>query len=165
MTREPREPMRFSQTRQRRRIASTERARAAQIDIETAIGCGRLDVERLLHCAERFRERPCGGDGGRKRWRAHGTAVDRYDVVRPIGPEAHLEHAVQTTSRMQDGAPPPLPVRIDQFADRRVDVGVTQSFYDDVTFALAIAREIPTLRMADTAHAEMRTHRRAAFRA
>jgi len=40
--------------------------------------------------------------------REHRAAVDRYDVVRPIGRKADFQHAVRAAARVEDGAAPPL---------------------------------------------------------
>jgi hypothetical protein len=66
---------------------------------------------------------------------------------------------------MQDGAPPPLAVRVDQFADRRFKARLAQRLDEVPALPFAVAREIPMLRLAPAAHAEVRTHRRDAFRA
>ena len=112
--------MRFGEARERCRVACPERPGAAHVDVEPGIGCGDLDVERLPG-PDGFRNCPCGGQRAVKRGREHRTTVDPNDVVRAPGRKAHLQHAMRGAARVKHRTPPPLPVRIDQFADRRVE--------------------------------------------
>ena len=72
---------------------------------------------------------------------------------------------MRAAPRMEDGAPPALAVRVDQVADRRVEARLPQRRDDQAALPFAIAREIPVLRLAAAAHAEMRADRRDALRA
>ena len=61
---------------------------------------------------------------------------------------------------MQHHAPPALAVRIDQFADLRIEPGLPQRLDEKTALPVAIARHVPMLRLASAAHAEMPAHRR-----
>ena len=165
VTGQPREPVRLGEARERARALRRQRAGAAHVHVEPGVRRGHLDVERLLQCAERLGERPRGGQRAGKRGRQHRAFVDRDDVMRPPGREADFEHAAFAAPRMERGAPPPLAVRVDQFADRRVEARLPQRRDDQFMLPCAIARKIPVLRLAAAAHAEMRTERRDALRA
>src|SRR5678815_2699959 len=64
---------------------------------------------------------------------------------------------------MEDRAPPSFPMRVDQFADRRIEARLAQRFDDEGAFPPAIPRKIPVLRLAAAAHGKMRTYRRDAL--
>ena len=117
---------------------------AAHVDVEPGIGRRHLDVERLLHRAERFGERPGGGDRAVERWRQHRATVDRDDVVCPIGRKADLEHVMHAAPRMEDRAPPTLPVRVDQVADRRIEAGLAQCRADQARASIPDSARNPS---------------------
>ena len=162
---QPREPVRLGEARERARALRRQRAGTAHVHVEPGIGRGGLNVERLLQRAQRLGERPRGRQRAGKRWRQHRAFVDRDDVVRPIRREADFEHAALAAPRMKRGAAPPVAMRVDQFADRRVEARLPQRRDDQLVLPCAIARKIPVLRLAAAAHAEMRTERRDALRA
>ena len=156
--------MRFGEARERCRVACPERPGAAHVDVEPGIGCGDLDVERLPG-PDGFRNCPCGGQRAIKRGREHRTTVDPNDVVRAPGRKAHLQHAMRGTARVKHRTPPPLPVRIDQFADRRVEPRLSQRFDNEAALPIAVTREVPVLGLAAAANAEVRAYRLDALRA
>ena len=78
---EPRQSATFGEPRQRDRLRRGERARATQVDVETGIGRGHLDVERLSGRAERLGDRPGGFERAAEPGRQDRAVVDRDDVV------------------------------------------------------------------------------------
>src|SRR5205085_4250355 len=134
------------------------RARAAQVDVEAAVGPGHLDVEWFVR-AERFGQRPRGSDRARERRREDRTLVNRDDVMRTITHEAEFEHIVAAAPCVKNGTAPPFSMRVDQSADGRFQPRPAQRVNDESTFPVPIAREIPMLRLAAAAHAEMRANR------
>ena len=60
---------------------------------------------------------------------------------------------------MKHRTPPPLPVRIDQVADRRVDPCLSQRFNNEAALPIAVTREVPVLGLAAAANAEVRAYR------
>ena len=159
------ETMDLGKAHQRGGSLRRQAARAAHVNVEPGIGRRHLDVERLLHRAERFGERPGDADGAVERSGQHRATIDRDDVVCPVGRKADLEHVMHAAPRMEHRAPPTLPVRIDQVADRGVDARLPQRCADQGVLPFPIALEIPVLGLAAAAHAEMRADRRDASRA
>ena len=150
VAREPRQPMGVGKARERCRVARAERPGAAHIDVEPGIGCGDLDVERLPR-TDGFRDGPCGGQRTVKRWRQHRATVDADDLMRTKGRKADFQHAMRRAPRVEHGAAPPLPVRVDQVADRRIEPRLPKRLDNEAAFPVAVARKVPVLGLAAAA--------------
>src|SRR5690349_7318436 len=85
--------------------------------------------------------------------------------MRAVGGKSDFEDAVRAAPRVKHRAPPSLAVRVDQLADRRSEPRLLQRLDHEVAFPVAVAREIPVLRLAAAAHGKMRAHRRDTLRA
>src|SRR5260370_34398317 len=77
--------------------------------------------------------------------------------------KSDLENIVAARAGMQNGAPPPFPVRIDEIGDRSVKPRLCQCIHDKAALPRAIARKLPMLNGTAAAGAEMRANRRNAL--
>ena len=102
--RQPRQPVLLGDARQPRDQRRRQRAGAAHVDVEAAIGGRDLDVERLADRDQRLGERPGRLDRAVQAGIEDRAAVDRNDVVRTGRREADLEHLVGAHPRMQRDA-------------------------------------------------------------
>ena len=114
--------------RQRAVRVGVQRARAAHVDIEPAVGRGHLDVERLARGLQRLGDRPGGRDRAVERGREHRAAIDRRRSdarAAPRKPTSSMSR--RAAARMKDGAAAALAMRIDQRIDRRVDARLARA--------------------------------------
>jgi hypothetical protein len=135
-------------------------ARAADIDIEAAPGCGGLDVERLAVCQERLGERPRRIQCSRQCGIEDRTTVDRNEVVRVCGSKSDPEHLMRAHARMERDAAPAEAVRIDQRRHFAIELRLLERLDDQIALPGAVLLHLPMLNCAAAADAKMRTERR-----
>ena len=160
MPRDPRDPSRCRDARQRRGMRLIERPRAADIDIEAVQGRGGMNVERLFQRPEHLGDRPGGIDRARHRGRQHRAAVDRHQRMRAQRRKADFDDLLGALARMQHRAAAAFAMGIDQVVDRRIDLRVMQRLHHQIAFPGAVMRLRPMLDRAAAADPEMRTERR-----
>src|SRR6202165_1187685 len=80
-----------------------------------------------------------------------------------IGRKSDLENIVAARAGMENGAPAPFPVRIDEIADGSLQSDLRQRLHHEAALPRAIARKAPMLDGAAAAGAEMRADRRNAL--
>src|SRR4029078_11168462 len=117
VTREPRELVCLGDVRERREPVGCDRPRSTHISIESAIGCGYLDIERFSRALEHFSDRPSGTHGASQSGRENGAIVDRDNVVRARGCETDLQKIMGPTPRMKYRTAPTRAVRVNQVCD------------------------------------------------
>src|SRR5262249_25755942 len=115
MARQPCQAMLLGYARQGRYHRSCEPPRAAQIDVEAAIGRGELDVERLSSRLQRLGDRPGRVERALKGWIEDRTAIDRDDVVGTCCRIPHLEHVMGAEACMKRHASPTAAMCIDEW--------------------------------------------------
>ncbi len=98
-----------------------QHAGAADIDIQSGIGRGDVDVERLACRAERFRDRPGSIDRAVQLFREYRAAVDRDQMMGACGGETDLQHVVAAAPRVEYGAATAITVSVDQVCHRRIE--------------------------------------------
>ena len=106
--------------------ADRQRAGAAHIDVEPAVGCGDLDVERLADRDQRLGDGPGRLDRAVQTGVEDRAAVDRDDVVRTCRRIADLEHVVRAHPRVQGDAPAAGAMGIDQRRHLAIDSRLRQ---------------------------------------
>jgi len=143
--------------RERRHEVRRQRPRAPHVDIEAGIARGDVNVERLAHGTDRFRNRPRRIDGAIQALGQNRTAVDRHQAMRAGGGKADLEHVMGAAPGVEYGAVAALAVGVDEVGDRHAEAGLPQRFDHEIALPSAVACEIPVLHGATAAYPEMRT--------
>ena len=110
---------------QRLTLAAAELAMAAEIDVETGLGRGELDVERLSRRRQRLGERE-----RRPRRLLQRRLGDRAegDLDELVAAHPHVADARRPAveARMQRDPPPPRAMRVDERLHRRVEAGLAR---------------------------------------
>ena len=90
----------------------------------------------------------------------NGTAIDRNDVVRTRGGEAHFEHLVRAHPRVQGDPAPAQAMGVDQRTHFASYLRLCQRFDHEVALPCAVVFGVPVLDRASSANAEMRAESR-----
>ena len=160
MTRQPRQPMLLGHARQGGDHGRRQRPRAADIDVETAIRRGDLDIQRFCRRLQDLGQRPRGVQRAVQAGIEDRAGVDRDNGVAAGGGEADAQFAVAAAARMRGDAAPARAMGVDEIIDRTFDMGVRERIDHDSALPCPIRARLPVLDGAAAAGAKIRAERR-----
>ena len=107
---------------------------------------------------------PGGGNCAVEAWGEDGTVIDRDHPVLLSRGKSDLEQVMRAAACMENSAPAPLAMRIDQIVHRALDPQLCQRLDDERALPFPVARARPVLERASPTDSEMRTNRCDALR-
>src|SRR5439155_11256050 len=136
---------------------------AAHIDIEAAMGCGDLDVERLVGRFQHIRERARRVQRTAEARIEDGTMLDRDNGVAARRGKADAQLAIAAAPRMNGDAAAAGAVGIDELVDLALNAVVRQGIDDNLPLPGAIGVHLPVLDGAAAAGSKIFAERRDAL--
>jgi hypothetical protein len=100
MTREAGKVMSLGDACERGQAFRAHRTRAAHVNVEARIRCGRLDIEWFSSRSQRFGNRPGGPECAAKPWRQDGARINGDYVVSTWRRKSDLQNVMGSASRM-----------------------------------------------------------------
>ncbi len=141
--------------RQHRDGGCRQRPGAAHVDVQTIVGGGDLDIERLSDRYQRLGDGPARVQRAAQAGGENGAAIDRNNVVRVGGGKAHFEHVVGAHPGVQRNPPAPGAMTIDQRRHFAGKLRLRQRFDHEVALPCAVGIGFPVLDRASPADSKM----------